>query len=125
MNWYIGVLKNYANFNGRARRKEYWMFMLFHIIICVVLQIISGLTMSVDPYTGQPNVGIGFWLLCLYLLATLLPQIALTTRRLHDTDRSGWWQLLYLIPVAGLVVFVFTVLEGTQGDNRFGEDPKE
>ena len=112
MNWYLDVLKKYAVFDGRARRMEFWMFALFNCIVAVVLSIIEYM------------LGI-FGLSALYSLAVLLPSIGVSIRRLHDTDRSGWWLLICLVPVIGIIVLlVFYFMEGTSGDNRFGADPK-
>lgn len=112
MNWYISVLKQYATFSGRARRREYWFFYLFNSIVSFGFLIIDALLST------------GF-LSFLYGLAVLLPSIAVTVRRLHDTDRSGWWILITLIPIVGaIVLFVFMLFDGTRGANRFGEDPK-
>ncbi len=114
MNWYLDVLKKYVEFNGRARRKEYWFFMLFNVIISIVLGVIDG-------FIGM-DIGI---LGAIYSLAVFLPSLAVTIRRLHDTDRSGWWVLIGLIPlVGGIVLLVFMCLDGNSGDNRFGADPK-
>lgn len=119
MSWYLKVLKNYVGFSGRARRKEFWMFTLVNVIIALVLGFVDGMLGTFDPETGLGLLG------GIYTLGILLPSIAVTTRRLHDTDRSGWWQLLYFIPIIGvLVVLVFTLMDGTPGDNRFGPDPK-
>ncbi|MCF6286926.1 MAG: DUF805 domain-containing protein [Candidatus Hydrogenedentes bacterium] len=113
MHWYMDVLKKYAEFSGRARRQEYWMFFLFNIIIMIVLGI-------VEEIVGSPGVIGG-----LYSLAILVPGIAVGIRRLHDTDRSGWWFLIVFVPfIGGLVLLVFMLLGGTQGDNQFGPDPK-
>ncbi|BET98460.1 DUF805 domain-containing protein [Xenorhabdus taiwanensis] len=114
MNWYLSVLKNYAEFSGRARRKEYWVFCLFNIIVFFAL-IVLGLTI---------NDIAGFALLIIYIFVTFIPSIAVTIRRFHDINLSGWWILLTFIPVASIVLFVFTLLEGTQGDNEYGADPK-
>ncbi|TCJ98444.1 uncharacterized membrane protein YhaH (DUF805 family) [Volucribacter psittacicida] len=119
MNWYISVLKQYATFSGRARRREYWFFCLFNVIISFILNIVDGMT-----GTYNPELGVGF-LGGLYVLVVFLPSIAVTVRRLHDTDRSGWWILITLIPIVGaIVLFVFMLFDGTRGANRFGEDPK-
>jgi uncharacterized membrane protein YhaH (DUF805 family) len=100
----------YVDFQGRAVRPEYWWWVLFIVIIVVVLQILAGI------------VGTLFSVLVgLFYLATLLPGLAVSVRRLHDTDRSGWWLLLAFIPiVGGLVLLYFMVQPGTQGPNRFG-----
>jgi len=119
MNWYFEVLKKYARFNGRARRKEYWYFFLFNIIASIILAV-------VDVGTGSFNeeVGLGF-LSGIYTLAVLIPGIAVLIRRLHDTNRSGWWFLIALIPIIGpIVLLVFTVQAGTSGENQYGSDPK-
>ncbi|HJM42445.1 MAG: DUF805 domain-containing protein [Nitrospinota bacterium] len=113
MSWYFSVLKKYAEFSGRAHRKKYWMFVLFHIIIVFVL----GL---VDTFVGSPGV-VGM----LYGLAVLIPSIAVTVRRLHDTDRSGWWFLIALVPLIGIIVLiVFMVRDGTPRENQYGANPK-
>lgn len=114
MDWYIGVLKKYAEFNGRARRKEYWMFFLFNLIISFVLGFIDGVL-------GSPGA-IGM----LYGLAILIPGLAVTVRRLHDTGRSGWWCLIVFLPIIGsLVLLVFMVLDSQTGANEYGDNPKE
>ncbi|MCX0429841.1 DUF805 domain-containing protein [Aeromonas veronii] len=114
MNWYISVLKQYAVFSGRARRTEYWMFVLCNVIVMLLLGM-------VDKMIGGDNELIS----SIYSLAVLLPSLAVAARRLHDTDRSAWWLLLGLIPVIGtLVLIYFMVCNGQQGPNRFGDDPK-
>lgn len=105
MNYYIDVLKNYAVFTGRARRKEFWMFVLFNCIVSFVIGFIGGLTKM--PFLAN-----------IYSLAVFVPTIAVGARRLHDINRSGWWQLL---PIVNIVFFCF---DGTPGENRFGPDPK-
>jgi uncharacterized membrane protein YhaH (DUF805 family) len=119
MNWYLEALRKYAVFDGRARRMEYWMFVLFNCLIVVVLSV-------VDTVVGIFSLGNSIGALTgLYWLVVLVPSIAVTVRRLHDTDRSGWWALLALLPLLGtIVLFVFCVLDGTPGANRFGENPK-
>ena len=121
MNWYISVLKQYAVFSGRARRTEYWMFVLCNVIVMLLLGM-------VDKLIGGDNELISsIYSLAVLLpsLAVLLPSLAVAARRLHDTDRSAWWLLLGLIPVIGtLVLIYFMVCNGQQGPNRFGDDPK-
>lgn len=116
MHWYRKVvLENYANFHGRARREEYWMFTLINVLIQIALGIVWVIVSGSDT-----NV-----LGALYSLAVLIPALAVSVRRLHDTDRSGWWLLLALIPIIGaLVVLYFFVLDSTPGTNKFGENPK-
>lgn len=114
MNWYISVLKQYAVFSGRARRTEYWMFVLCNVIVMLLLGM-------VDKLIGGDKELIS----SIYSLTVLLPSLAVAARRLHDTDRSAWWLLLGLIPIIGtLVLIYFMVCNGQQGPNRFGDDPK-
>ncbi|MEA1921891.1 MAG: DUF805 domain-containing protein [Pseudomonadota bacterium] len=113
MEWYIEVLKKYAVFSGRARRKEYWMFFLFNVIITFVLGIIEWLL-------GSSGI-----LGTLYSLAILVPSIAVSIRRLHDTGRSGWWLLIGIIPFIGaIVLFIFMIQEGKDDENVYGSNPK-
>lgn len=119
MNWYVEVLKKYAVFSGRARRKEYWFFTLFNAIASFAIGFVDGLLGLLNEATGFGVLG------TIYLLAVLIPSIAVSVRRLHDTDRSGWWLLLALIPVVGaIVLIVFMVLDSKPGANRFGPNPK-
>ena len=112
MNWYLKVLKQYVDFSGRAQRMEFWMFQLFNFIVLIVLAIIDVM------------LGLGF-LQPLYALAVLLPNLAVGARRLHDTNRSGWWLLLGLIPLIGIIILiVFWVQDSQAGDNAFGPNPK-
>jgi uncharacterized membrane protein YhaH (DUF805 family) len=119
MNWYLDAWKNYINFQGRARRKAYWMFVLFNIIALVILSLIEGAL----GLSGQNGYGI---LTGLYSLAIILPLIALAVRRLHDTGRSGWWILIGLVPLIGpIVLIVFYVTDSQPGANQYGPNPKE
>jgi uncharacterized membrane protein YhaH (DUF805 family) len=119
MNWYLDAWKNYINFQGRARRKAYWMFVLFNLIALVVLRFIEGAV----GLSGQNGYGI---LTGLYTLAIILPLIALAVRRLHDTGRSGWWILIGLVPLIGpIVLIVFYVTDSQPGTNEYGPNPKE
>jgi uncharacterized membrane protein YhaH (DUF805 family) len=120
MNWYLEVLKKYAVFSGRARRKEYWYFFLFNTIISIVLGIIDFATGSFDLEVGMGLLG------GIYALAVLIPAIAVSVRRLHDTKRSGWYVLIAFVPlVGGLALLVFMVQDGSPGQNQYGADPKE
>jgi uncharacterized membrane protein YhaH (DUF805 family) len=108
MKWYIEVLKKYIVFEGRARRQEYWVFVLINFVISVILALLSFGALET-----------------LYGLAVFLPSIAVSFRRLHDTDRSGWWLLLGLIPLLGaLVLIYFFVQDSTPGTNQYGSNPK-
>jgi uncharacterized membrane protein YhaH (DUF805 family) len=119
MNWYLQVIRKYAQFSGRARRKEYWFFALFNLLISLALAI-------VDNFTGTLNPETGYGLLSgIYSLAVLIPSLAVTFRRLHDTGRSAWWILIVLIPLIGaIVLLVFMVLDSQQGENEYGPSPK-
>ena len=119
MSWYLEALKKYAVFGGRARRMEYWYFVLFNIIVAIVLSLIDLL---LGTFSSASNIGL---LSGIYGLAVLIPTLAVTVRRLHDIDRTGWWILINLIPLIGtIVLLVFEVTPGTPGSNRFGPDPK-
>lgn len=120
MNWYLEVLKKYAVFNGRARREEYWMFILFNIATSIVLRII-------DEATGNFSAEIGMGLLGgIYILAVLIPSIAVSVRRLHDAGRSGWWLLIGLVPLIGtIVLLVFMAQDSKSRQNLYGANPKE
>jgi uncharacterized membrane protein YhaH (DUF805 family) len=118
MNWYVAVLKKYAEFTGRARRREYWLFALFNLLIFVVLVVIDAKGGMMNP------MGLGV-LSGLYSLAVFVPSLAVAVRRLHDTDRSGWWLLILLIPLIGAIVFlVFMLLDSQPDENRHGPSPK-
>ena len=113
MNWFIDcITKNYVNFSGRARRKEYWMFNLFNIIACVVV-------MLLDSFMELNNV-----LILIYVLAILIPSYAVTVRRLHDTGKSGWWLLLMFVPFGNIILLIFCLIDSTPGPNQYGENPK-
>ena len=116
MNWYLMVLKKYAVFRGRARRKEYWMFVLFNFIFALALGIIEAIA-------GISNQAV---LSGIYGLAVLVPELAVSVRRLHDTNHSGWWLFIGLIPLIGFIVLlVFMVRDSQPGENKYGPNPKE
>lgn len=119
MNWYLEVLKKYAVFNGRARRKEYWFFFLFNIIINIILATIDGVTGSFNPEIGLGLLG------GIYTLAVITPSVAVSMRRLHDIGRSGWWLLIAFIPFIGpIVLLVFMIKDSKPGQNQYGDNPK-
>jgi uncharacterized membrane protein YhaH (DUF805 family) len=119
MNWYFKALKKYAVFAGRARRKEYWFFALFNILISIVLTIIDVVTGTYNPKVHLGLLG------GLYSLAVLIPGIAVSVRRLHDTNRSGWWLLIALVPLVGAIVLVVFLAQDSQlSDNQYGPNPK-
>ncbi len=119
MNWYLAVLKKYAVFSGRARRKEYWYFFLFNLLITIAF-------LAIDMVAGLYNSEIGLGILSgIYTLAVLIPSLAVTVRRLHDTNRSGWWILIGLIPLVGaIVLLVFMVQDSQVEQNQYGPNPK-
>lgn len=120
MNWYIKVLKQYADFSGRARRKEYWMFVLFNIIFGLVLGFIDGMIGAYDSQTSYGVLG------GLYTLAVLIPSLAVTVRRLHDVGKSGWMYFIILIPFIGAIwLLVLMLTDGNSGVNEYGPNPKE
>ena len=111
-NWKLVVLERYAKFDGRAGRGEFWWFVLANFLVVIVLAILIQIS------------GI-FWILYAgYALALLVPSIAVAIRRLHDTNKSGWWLLIGLIPFGGIVLLVFYILEGTNGPNDHGAAPE-
>ncbi|MEG2173935.1 MAG: DUF805 domain-containing protein [Oscillospiraceae bacterium] len=118
MSWYIKVIKNYFNFSGRARRKEYWMFALFNIIISFVLKMVDqGIGLSITQQVGV--------LSGIYGLFVMIPSLSLLFRRLHDVGKSAWWLLIVIIPVIGWIwLLVYTLMEGAAGDNQYGSNPK-
>ena len=113
MNYWLGCIKKYAEFSGRACRKEYWMFVLFNMLIALGIQIIEAV------------LGTGGMLGGLYSLAVLLPGWAVFTRRMHDIGKSGWWWMIGLVPVVGaIVLLIFMCRDGQPGDNVYGPNPK-
>ncbi len=117
--YYINVLKNkYAKFDGRATRKEFWMFELFYLIFSIILVVI-------DNILGF-KIGNFPILSIIYLLILIIPSLAISFRRLHDTSHSAWWLLIQLIPFIGtLVVLVFYFTDSTPGTNKYGPNPKD
>lgn len=141
MNWMILPLKRYAEFSGRSRRKEFWMFALLQAIVLTVLYAIIFATAGSSTMLGGAGMesaiasggfGIGFMLIGLWVLAMIIPSIAVSVRRLHDREMSGWWYLGYVvasfIPLLNFIAFIAYVvimaLPGTPGPNKYGEDPK-
>jgi uncharacterized membrane protein YhaH (DUF805 family) len=120
MNWYLKCLKQYADFSGRARRKEYWMFILFNMIFGIVAMIL-------DNILGIAIEGVGYGpLYGLYALAVFIPGLAVAVRRLHDVGKSGWMILVVLIPLIGAIwLLVLMVTDSNSGENQYGQNPKE
>ncbi len=105
MNWYLDVLKNYAEFDGRAGREEFWYFILLNIVINIALMV---------P-----------WLWSIYMMAVLIPSIAVSVRRLHDIDHSGWWLLVAIVPVFGIALLFLLMQDSKAGENQYGFNPKD
>lgn len=115
MHWYIDVLKKYATFSGRARRKEYWMFNLINVLVAAVL-------LGLGFLIGE---NVGFIVYVVYLLGVTLPSLAVLVRRLHDTGRSGWWYFIGFVPLVGaIMLLVFTCGDSKQEQNEYGPNPK-
>jgi uncharacterized membrane protein YhaH (DUF805 family) len=114
INWFMNVVtEHYFDFNGRARRAEFWWYMLVYFIIAVVLGVVQSI------------LGIGSVLTGLLAIALLLPNLGVGVRRLHDTNRSGWWILIGIIPIVGWILLIYWYVQpGTSGANEFGADPK-
>lgn len=120
MNWYLKVVRdNYANFKGRARRKEYWMFFLVNFIISFIISSIFAVVAITSKLPTLASVGY------LYSLAILLPSLAVAVRRLHDVGKSGWWILIGIIPIIGTIwIIVLLATDSTPGENKWGPNPK-
>lgn len=117
MNWFLAVLKKYAVFSGRARRKEYWMYMLFYVIIIVVLSIVDAMVFS----SSEGGIPI---LTTIFSLGMLLPSLGVSVRRFHDINKSGWWILIGLVPFVGFFIFLYFMIKaGDSGSNTYGDDP--
>ncbi len=121
MEWYLKVLKNFADFNGRARRKEYWMYTLVNILILITLMVICFIAIGIEK-----NVGMFFLILpFMYYLVVFIPTIAVIVRRLHDINQSGLWYLMVFVPLGNFILLVFMLMDSTPGPNQYGPNPKE
>ncbi len=128
MYWYILALRNYFNFSGRSRRKEFWMFTLFNYLIMFLIVIMDNMlterTPMEYPYESSPFSGFSVYI-AVYALLMVIPTISLQIRRLHDTGRSGWNLFLSIIPLVGpIMLLVYFCTEGDEGNNEYGPDPK-
>lgn len=120
MKWYFKCWQQYADFSGRARRKEYWMFVLFNAIVAFVISFILGLI------AGLTGIAALVYLSYIYTLAVLIPSLAVCVRRLHDVGKSGWMYLICLIPVVGWIwLIVLFCTDSQKGSNKWGNNPKE
>jgi uncharacterized membrane protein YhaH (DUF805 family) len=122
VSYYLDVWRGYFDFSGRARRKEFWFFTIFHDVMIVAGVLITGALSNENPALGTAFGCIVY----LYVFASFIPFLAVTVRRLHDIDYSGWWLFVGLIPVVGEAwLFVLMCLNGTKGANQYGPDPRE
>jgi len=128
MKWYLKVLKNYAVFTGRASRTEYWMFVLFNIIfstIAIIIDHLMGTTFKIDSLNGAVNFPYGYFYI-VYVLAVLIPGLAVFVRRLHDIGKTGWYFLVAIIPLVGAIwLLILLVTESNPGENKYGMNPNE
>lgn len=111
MQYFTNALKKYADFSGRATRQEYWMYILFYMVFYIVLAMVGGV------------LGLSI-LTTVFSLGLLVPTISLAARRLHDTGRTGWWQLLSLVPIVGSIVLIVFLVQDSHDDNPYGPNPK-
>ncbi|MDG6779010.1 DUF805 domain-containing protein [Thiomicrorhabdus sp. zzn3] len=119
MNEFLNAIKQYADFSGRATRKQYWLFLLFYLIFYFVLTVID---MSFNVYDEVYGIGL---LTTIYSLGLFIPSLAVLARRLHDIGRTGWWMLIGLIPLIGpIVLIIFAVLDSQPGENQYGMSSK-
>lgn len=111
MEQFIGALKKYADFKGRASRKEYWMFYLTYILLIIAISFLdSAMGMGVLPI--------------IFALGMVIPSLSIATRRLHDTGRSGWWQLISCVPLIGVIILIVFLVQDSHGTNDYGVSPK-
>ncbi len=129
MHWYLEVFKKYADFSGRARRAEYWMFTLVNALIVILASMLIYLPLALSNNNQDTLSGLYILFSCifsLYGLAIFIPTLAVTARRLHDTDRSGWYILISWIPLIGSIILLVFLIEDSQpGTNQYGPNPKE
>jgi len=119
MNWYLDVFKKYAVFSGRTQRAEYWYFVLFNLIVSIILTVSD---IMLGTYNVQADSGL---LSGIYGLAVIVPSLAVGARRLHDIGKSGWWQLILLIPIIGIILLIIWFATDSKEDNKYGVNPKK
>jgi len=121
--WKKALIENYANFEGRARRTEYWYFVLFKVLLVLIIYPTGIALVGIDENGSALNFPILVFIVG--YLAMLIPSLAVSVRRLHDTGKSGWFYLLNIIPLGGLVLFIFYLQDSDPGNNEWGPNPKE
>ena len=120
MKWFINPLKKFADFKGRESRQAFWLFILFYNLIYIAVSVADAILGTYSPESGMGMFS------ATYILVMLIPSLAITTRRLHDVGKSGWFQLLWLIPIVGwLVLLYFLVLPGQPEENQYGPVPQD
>ncbi len=128
MKYYIHTLKNYANFSGRARRSEFWYFILFNFIVIFLLGVVNELLdmLSGDQNAANMSVASPFgFIFLLYFMFVLIPYLAVLVRRLHDVNRSGWYILFWLVPLIGpFIILILLITDSMPGENRYGPNPQ-
>ena len=115
MEYFLDAMRKYAEFTGRATRQQYWMFVLIYIVIYIALAVVDAVLQSI--------LGFGF-LVAIFSLVLLVPSISACARRLHDTGRTGWWQLIGLLPIIGWIVLIVFLVQDSHPDNEYGPNPK-
>ncbi|WP_312557252.1 DUF805 domain-containing protein [Empedobacter brevis] len=129
IDWYKkAVFENYANFSGRARRSEYWYFVLCNFIITLILYIPMIIAIAINGNSDSPGAlfYLAYGLLMIYAIATFIPSLAVVVRRLHDTGKSGWYYLIGLIPLVGVILLLIWLFSDSQpGSNNWGPNPKD
>jgi uncharacterized membrane protein YhaH (DUF805 family) len=129
IDWVLEVFSKYAVFSGRARRKEYWYWYLFNFIVSIFIAVVS-VVINLPNGTETDN-GLGWFGLFInlvaivYSLGTFIPNLAVTVRRLHDTNRSGWWYFISMVPfIGGIILLIYLIEDSSPGDNQYGPNPK-
>ncbi|MBL1143184.1 MAG: DUF805 domain-containing protein [Proteobacteria bacterium] len=112
MEYFTDAFKKYADFSGRATRTQYWMFILIYMIIYIVLAVIDAFVLGMPALSGVLS------------LVAIIPSLSIAARRLHDTGRSGWWLLISLLPLIGIIVLLVFLVMDSDGDNNYGANPK-
>ncbi|HUA98020.1 MAG TPA: DUF805 domain-containing protein [Terracidiphilus sp.] len=121
MKWYLLAWQRFAEFGGRSRRMEYWIFALINVVVFIVLYLAGTMFALIH----QPGIGaLCYFLYFAYALAVLVPSISCGARRLHDTNKTAWLLLLGIVPVVNIALLVLLALDGTRGNNQYGPDPK-
>lgn len=129
IDWVLEVFSKYAIFDGRARRSEYWYWYLFNFFVSIFMAVVSVVINL--PFETETDYGIGWFglfinlVVIVYSLGIVIPNLAVTVRRLHDTNRSGWWYFISMVPfIGGIILLIYLIEDGTPGDNQYGPNPK-